>query len=772
MTSLSQEPPSSPKAISANPRPHLTTNPCRRKDQQPIPRLRARNWARIMLPCLALMATAAASMHLRHHYGRYVVDDAFISFRYGKNFVRGIGLVYNPGDYTKGYSNTLWTLLSIIPEWTGVDPLKFAQILGGTVYLSLFAVSYFLFRHPKGGPTATGALYIPALLASFAPLAAWHVAGLETGVYAGLLFGGLAARVHEQQSGGNRISTTLFSLAVLSRPEGIMFFLAMGLHDAIYRTAKRRWKKGDMLFYLIPPACYGLELMASKLYYGQYFPQTFYAKVSGAPGVWEHASAVVTGLVEQSEPKSYLRRGLDSTGLGELAALLGTCALFSRSRQRLSLAAALFVTVQVIFIARAKSDWMPMFRFGVPLLPFIAILIGEGIACVTAVAGRSQYLLGVVSLVAVLIRVIPANQEVAVSKRVMSAGKQLQLGRQWRTLGPPGLSLASFDIGGQGYAGDFTIVDTGGLVQPELARCTPYSQACGRFVQLASPTVLRPHLGNYDKFIMNYVARPGHYLKLNGRQRRDPQLYVAPRLLFAPKLPNTATQIMSSNLHFAPRGIEIPSHVRPGAEMRATLYWQQNSPKPIRGWSRRFAWHRHGERISVKATPPTFDLLRQRKAWTKDNLLIDHVIVRAPEKPGSYELWTRAGDMKHPIYLAKLIVPNLHDIQSLARRLSAVAQTLAGEDQLCKAVPIARTAHQLLQHPDTRDTHHQLAIRLSAKSTENAENPRKKLRSLQSAYTLLMQALSVGKASPALRNAIDSNSTQRRKLIADLLNSN
>ena len=41
----------------------------------------------------------------------FTMDDAYISLRYAKNLVDGLGLVYNPGEFVEGYSNFSWTML-------------------------------------------------------------------------------------------------------------------------------------------------------------------------------------------------------------------------------------------------------------------------------------------------------------------------------------------------------------------------------------------------------------------------------------------------------------------------------------------------------------------------------------------------------------------------------------------------------------------------------------------------------------------------------------
>ena len=53
--------------------------------------------------CLLALAHAAWFNH--------TADDAFISFRYVDNWVRGYGLVFNPGERVMGYSNFLWVVL-------------------------------------------------------------------------------------------------------------------------------------------------------------------------------------------------------------------------------------------------------------------------------------------------------------------------------------------------------------------------------------------------------------------------------------------------------------------------------------------------------------------------------------------------------------------------------------------------------------------------------------------------------------------------------------
>src|SRR5437762_4060818 len=62
--------------------------------------------------------------------GAFTVDDAYISYRYARNFARGLGLVYNPGERIEGYTNFLWTLLIGFGFKLHLDPEAVAKILG------------------------------------------------------------------------------------------------------------------------------------------------------------------------------------------------------------------------------------------------------------------------------------------------------------------------------------------------------------------------------------------------------------------------------------------------------------------------------------------------------------------------------------------------------------------------------------------------------------------------------------------------------------------
>ena len=59
----------------------------------------------------------------------FLLDDAFISFRYARNLADGYGLVWNIGERVEGYTNFLWVCLMAAGIRLGIEPEIFSRIL-------------------------------------------------------------------------------------------------------------------------------------------------------------------------------------------------------------------------------------------------------------------------------------------------------------------------------------------------------------------------------------------------------------------------------------------------------------------------------------------------------------------------------------------------------------------------------------------------------------------------------------------------------------------
>jgi hypothetical protein len=112
--------------------------------------------------------------------GSWILDDAFISFRYAKNLVNGIGLTFNAGELVEGYTNFLWTMLMAGVLALGYEPVLPAQVLCTAFSLVTLLLVYRFARAWWGADW--WCLLPPVLLASLPPFLLYTArgSGMET----------------------------------------------------------------------------------------------------------------------------------------------------------------------------------------------------------------------------------------------------------------------------------------------------------------------------------------------------------------------------------------------------------------------------------------------------------------------------------------------------------------------------------------------------------------------------------------------------------------
>ena len=161
----------------------------------------------------------------------FLIDDAFISFRYARNWAESGVPAYNLGmgpDPVEGYSNFLWVLLL---KWcVQIElPLEWASravsiLMGG---VTLLLLDHVLRREGLAPlPAALGTIS----LAAFPPFVVWCTGGLETACFTLLL---LACFALLTRPGAERelVTGTFAGLAAvglaLVRVEGFLWVLAV-----------------------------------------------------------------------------------------------------------------------------------------------------------------------------------------------------------------------------------------------------------------------------------------------------------------------------------------------------------------------------------------------------------------------------------------------------------------------------------------------------------------------------------------------------------------
>ena len=231
---------------------------------------------------LGLAVLAVYAWNVSEHW--FVGDDAFISFRYAQNLMAGHGLVWNPGERVEGYTNFLWVLLMAAGMRLGVAPELLSCLLGvasglgilGT--LAAFSARGLGWRHPL-------IWLAPLALSISRSFTAWSTGGLETQFFSLLLWLGFLVYLAERERARPVpvVSSLLFAVATLTRPEGGLFTAVAGVFFlAEVGLGRRRFR--SLLIWTLPWfAIVGSHFLWRYAYYGFWLPNTFTAKV---PGVW------------------------------------------------------------------------------------------------------------------------------------------------------------------------------------------------------------------------------------------------------------------------------------------------------------------------------------------------------------------------------------------------------------------------------------------------------------------------------------------------------
>jgi arabinofuranosyltransferase len=315
-----------------------------------------------------------------------IAEDAFISFRFAKNLAAGNGLLWNVGDPpVEGYTNFLWILISAGTLYAGFNLLIFSQITGIIVSIILLIYVYLFCRRILEFDKYVS--FLPVLFLAFSgPLATWATSGMETNLFTLLVFGSFYYLVSYWKFQKNKLlifSLLLNMLATLTRPEGFGIFLILTAFH-LYNLYKLKNRKGlqtgvvfALLFYIVPILIYFVWRLS---YFGYLLPLTFYAKTGGTFYQWfrglryifffsfHYLAPLVPIIFVFLFIKSDRIRFLDFVKPGK------------KKNDNI------FLSIQLIFIISflytfyiifVGGDYMAMYRFFVPILPFIYLLVAS-----------------------------------------------------------------------------------------------------------------------------------------------------------------------------------------------------------------------------------------------------------------------------------------------------------------------------------------------------------------------------------------------------------
>ena len=778
---------------------------------------------------LATLVIAVGVGHLLWHWN-YTIDDAFITFRYSSHLAHGFGLVFNPGQYVKGYSNTSWAVLMSLPELLGWSALYFSKAVGVPCFL---VGLWLLSRYTRGmcdretscaedsrdavspgadpaltretttrsqrEPTTAGwsiasprvstlpsQLFSGFLMCISAPVAVWYVNGLETGFYTTLLVGAVLLRLREQRRcRALPLSGLLFAAVALSRPEGILFFGAMALHDVVYRIISRRVSLYDLCWFVVPPAAYALELLWSLAYYGDPFPNTAYAKVSGFHGAGWLLNVdflrAVRSFAREFRADAYLGYRLREWGPIAIVAL-ALLGLLSRRRLRNTSAICLMVCTQIAFIARVKGDWMPAARFMVPIIPFMILLLTEGLAVVSLLVPREfRRFFSCMLVVVVACFFISPNYHV--SKRVhdqryVNARSYLRHGRFFAMVAEPGRMLTAMDIGGIAYGNHHDVIDTAGLTDRFVARAhgtRNVLRAIVDYLTLLQPDIIRRHdQGEPDQTFYREALRSGNYLRFTSSWRRyDHRLLIRRDLVLVNEIPQAALRVRSARTGNTAYicASRFPEFVRPGQQIRGWLYWKrpvsdvgQFLPKRV------FLEEPAGTRKQLSSQLLS-TYLWPLAEWHPGLFFADYMSFVAPENPGEYGVGVQQDPDGELQIVGRFSVITAEQTPSVAQQLLSRVRGLLAAGRLRQAVD-ACAVPAALGHAEGRKRYADLAVCYAegARTDAASLSPVAAIRLLNDAkFVLNRAAWDVGRASRELRRELDRVEAAKDQIIIKVL---
>ncbi len=366
------------------------------------------------------------------------IDDSYIFYTYVKNLSSGLGWVFNRGEYINGTTSALYPILllivrlitdlpiDLIGHWLGILGLAIVLITSSSVFKTSW--------HSIG-------LLVPAILLNATILD--NAVGMETYITMALLLLTLRAYLKDRLF----ISSTLFGLATLSRPDSLIFGGVL-FFDYLARNKRLPNLKFAAPFCLIV----GSWLIFSQYTFGSLLPNTVGAKLAqSGHRYWGGTYGFFLGsdrLLSSFNYLAYLIPIAVWILISEFAQLK-----YNRSILLILIWGALY------FIAYAFVIHAPPYRwYYVPLLLPITLLIFLPISKTPLIA---QIIFSGLLIAGAFQKIYQqASSPVTPKHEIYKAAADW-----FNTNTPPGTTIGAMEIGVLGYyLNDAKIIDALGLV--------------------------------------------------------------------------------------------------------------------------------------------------------------------------------------------------------------------------------------------------------------------------------------------------------------------
>jgi len=391
------------------------------------------------------------------YYIPFTNDDSFIFFRYAGNIASGKGIVFNEGQRVEGVTSLGWTLILSGLARAGLDVMLSAKVLGGLLSLASILLMYkgtlAISQSPLVAFASAFALAVNQLFQS------WSGSGMDVALF--FFWETLVLYTMFSGKAGPKRIAALSMAGFLVRPEA--FFVSAVLWAYLFLTAGREGNasRKEVIAQAALTAGFGLCLfMFRKIYFGSFLPTTYYAK----------------SYLGLSDGIAYLAVSSRVLGISFVAVSLAGIALYARRAPYLPAVFLLYAA----YLVRVGGDVLSQ-RFALFLVPFLIAGFSVSMHQLKRLWPRAQLVVICLFLAYFSVQNIGYMRQLQGNYFDQRGSFYVPLnatgtfetdylaGRMIHREAVEGDVLLTDNIGASGYYGGIPVVDTSGLVTPEIA---------------------------------------------------------------------------------------------------------------------------------------------------------------------------------------------------------------------------------------------------------------------------------------------------------------
>ncbi|MFX0178066.1 MAG: hypothetical protein ACFE85_17750 [Candidatus Hodarchaeota archaeon] len=307
-------------------------------------------------------------------FWNFIIDDAFITFRYAKNLYENNQIVFNIDESpVEGYSNFSWVLWITISFLFKIEPIIFSKISGILFCHFTIPILYKLADLLNNKKRVCNYIIIFYVLTP--NVALWSVGGLETSLFCLILIISIyffIKGIKLRTDHFIEISAIFFGLLSITRHEGAVIYAITWAYYVFIKIKDRNKillkRFIDMLIFLAVFLMIYLPYFIWRImYYNSFLPHTFIAK---------QANFNLVVLFERFLFYIPLIVFLTPILIIIIANIIKNRNLFIRDQLRFYLIILIFVLSIVLMLI---TSWMPGFRLAIPIITLIYLLLPKSI---------------------------------------------------------------------------------------------------------------------------------------------------------------------------------------------------------------------------------------------------------------------------------------------------------------------------------------------------------------------------------------------------------